>query len=153
MRKVSALDLIAVSQRLERESNLSIAIGSTDNWEKVSADSTGLATLTAIQALADAINEQCRGVRKTAPVENSPFDFEYIYRLYPRKLGKKRGIQLCIERIKDQHDYDRLKSAVVRYSRSVFGHDEKFIKHFSTFMNSWEDWAQPEPEAVVEVSL
>lgn len=78
----------------------------------------------------------------------SDFDFEILYSKYPRKQGKSSGIKICASQIKTQASYESLSKAIDRYR--VFLEKEKtepkFIKHFSTFMNSWKDWDIPQPE-------
>lgn len=73
------------------------------------------------------------------------FDFESLYKKYPRKLGKARGLQLCKSQIKSEADYQALSIAIDRYRGYIQAQstEEKFIKHFSTFMSSWRDWLDP----------
>jgi hypothetical protein len=68
------------------------------------------------------------------------FDFDTLYQQYPRKLGKKRGMGICRRRIKTKEDYAKLEFAIKKYSRYCGNFEAQFIKHFDTFMNSWEDW-------------
>jgi hypothetical protein len=73
------------------------------------------------------------------------FDFEKIYQAYPRKEGKKLGIEICVGQIKTQEDYEKLLGAVQRYSAHLkgAGTEPQLVKHFSSFMSSWTDWAEP----------
>ena len=77
-------------------------------------------------------------------IYSSKFNFDLIYDLYPKKVGKKKGLEKCRSQIKTQEQYDNLHKSVERYKKHCI--DEKtesqFIKHFSTFMNSWEDWIE-----------
>lgn len=70
------------------------------------------------------------------------FDFDEIYKSYPRKAGKKKGIDICKRHIKTEESFSQLKRAVENYGRicAEHGTDSKYIKHFSTFMNCWEDF-------------
>lgn len=79
-------------------------------------------------------------------------DFESLYLRYPRKLGKKKGIAACKVQIKTQIDFDNLKKAIAKYSAHCDKNrtEDKFIKHFSTFMNSWEDWLEDDAGQVVK---
>lgn len=75
--------------------------------------------------------------------EPSPqFDFEAIYKLYPRKSGKSIGINRCKSKIKSQAKYDALKQAVINYASECRNEnrEDQYIKQFSTFMNVWEDY-------------
>lgn len=73
------------------------------------------------------------------------FDFESLYEKYPRKVGKKAGMRACHARIKKQEDFDSLSGAIDRYNEYLArsSTEPQFIKHFSTFMNNWEDWSDP----------
>lgn len=72
------------------------------------------------------------------------FDFEEIYKNYPNKIGKKKGIDTCKVQIKTAEDFEKLKTAVLKYAAHCRTQriEAKFIKHFSTFMNSWTDWGE-----------
>ena len=85
-------------------------------------------------------------VEPGSPPANLVFDFQEIYRKYPRKRGKDRGLRACEKQIKTEADYRDLQTAVARYKESVRrdGTEMKFIKHFSTFMGDWRDWIDPE---------
>lgn len=72
----------------------------------------------------------------------SDTDFLEIYKLYPRKIGKAKGLQKCKAQIKTKEDLECLKKAVEVY-KSICqkeGTEKQYIKHFSTFMNCWRDY-------------
>lgn len=79
---------------------------------------------------------------KTVQKKTENFDFETIYELYPRKIGKKLGIKRLLINIKTPEKFQLLKEAVQTYAAFCLEHntEEKFIKHFSTWVNAWEDW-------------
>jgi hypothetical protein len=77
------------------------------------------------------------------PRRSSTLDLERVYELYPRKLGRKKGLQKCKAQIRTQVQFESLLAAVANYAAYVAGSDEKFIKHFDTFMGCWEDWIDP----------
>lgn len=88
------------------------------------------------------------GENKIRPVRPS-FDFEALYRAYPRKEGKSRGLIQCDAQIKTQSDYDALSGAIARYS----AHCQKtgqIVMHFGSFLGStrtghpWRDWLDQE---------
>jgi hypothetical protein len=70
------------------------------------------------------------------------FKFDTIYQEYPRKSGKKKAYEKLSKTIKTQDQFDNLLKAVKNYSRQIRENEteEKFIKHFSTFVNCWEDF-------------
>ena len=83
----------------------------------------------------------------TDPGSASPpglmFDFEAVYALYPRKEGRKKGLQRCRSQIKTREKYDALLRAVKNYSAKVT--DPQYLKHFDSFMGCWEDYADGSP--------
>ncbi len=93
---------------------------------------------------------QCSAVQFSAVQNNSKeksrasrsFDFESIYQEYPRKLGKAKGLKIAEREIKTEADFDRLLIAVKRYAGHVRREnvEANYVKHFSTFMGSWQDW-------------
>ena len=83
------------------------------------------------------------------------FDFEAIYKLYPRKIGKLQGISTLRKTIKTQQDYDDFCKAVRNYTleRQQNASDITFIKHFSSFVGTptnptWRDYIEEEEEFV-----
>lgn len=74
------------------------------------------------------------------------FDFEAIYKKYPRKDGKGGGLKICKAQVKTPEDFAALSHAVDRYAEHCKREisDPKFIRHFSTFMASWRDWLEPD---------
>lgn len=74
--------------------------------------------------------------------KESVFDFEAVYRKYPRKEGKSRGMSKLRTTIKDEATYDAFIFAAESYI--ALCHKErrepKFIKHWGTFVNNWTDY-------------
>jgi hypothetical protein len=68
------------------------------------------------------------------------FDFETIYQMYPRHIGKKTGIDKLKRIIQTPDKYQLLFQAVKNYAESVANVEQKFILHFSTFVNRFEDY-------------
>jgi len=68
------------------------------------------------------------------------FDFEKIYSAYPRKIGKAIGIERLKKTIKSQEDYLALQDAVNNYALECRQNasEEKYIKHFSSFIGTPE---------------
>lgn len=72
--------------------------------------------------------------------ERRAFDLEAAYRLYPRKEGKKRGLEKLAKAVKTPGDYASLMAAVKAYAEHRRGQDPQFTKHFDTWAGEWEDW-------------
>jgi hypothetical protein len=79
------------------------------------------------------------------------FDFESVYALYPRKEGRKKGLQRCRSQITTRLKYDALARAVKNYSAKVKAeHTEpQYVKQFDTFMGCWEDFVDYQPQLPV----
>ncbi len=72
---------------------------------------------------------------------------EKIYsELYPLKKGKSNGIKEILKQIKTPEDLEDFEKSVKKYADNcrVNRVDPKYIKHFSTFVNTWRDWLDPD---------
>ena len=72
--------------------------------------------------------------------QKSKFDLEALYQKYPRKIGKKKGLEKLSKEINTQEDYDKINIAINNYISYTQNDNLKFIKHFSTFVSDWKDW-------------
>lgn len=81
----------------------------------------------------------------------APLDFDSLYRKYPRKDGKSKGMATCRAQIKTPEDFAALSLAIDRYGEHIRHHgtEAKYIKHFSTFMHSWRDWLEADTGTAV----
>lgn len=79
-------------------------------------------------------------------------DFEALYQKYPRKEGKSSGLKTCKAQIKTEADYEMLSGAIDRYAEHCRTNvrETRFIKIFSTFMNQWRDWLDPDTGTAVK---
>lgn len=84
-------------------------------------------------------------------IKNPEFDFDSLYQLYPKKVGKQDGLRECGKQIKTPDDFAELKAAVERYREYVTRTpvNGEFIpapKDFSTFMRHgrWRDCLEPD---------
>jgi len=68
------------------------------------------------------------------------FDFEALYRRYPRKEGKQKGLDYCEETITTAAQYEALSRSIANYAAQVQGKDPQYTKHFSSFMRCWRDY-------------
>ncbi len=82
------------------------------------------------------------------------FDFEAIYKRYPRKQGKQDGLRKCKAQIKTKADYDALANALEKYIKHLRTQNTQpeYIKHFSTFMSSWRDWCDVDAGKIILVT-
>lgn len=74
------------------------------------------------------------------------FDFDKIYALYPRKEGKKKGVEKLIKIILTQTNYDDLSKSVANYAKLNRQTEKTYIKQFSSFVNCYEDYINIEVE-------
>lgn len=92
------------------------------------------------------MHEIQRGSKKRIDVtivsDIKSFDFEAVYKSYPRKQGKTPGMAWLKSNIKTEKDYVALAAAAKNYATytSNAATEEKFIKHFSTWVRQWRDW-------------
>lgn len=95
------------------------------------------------------------GARNLSPSRgrDAVFDFEGLYKLYPRKTGKAAGLEFCEKKIKTAEDYAALESAIKRFTAFHVKNrtEDRYIPYFSSFMgesNEWKDWLDPETGTV-----
>ncbi len=77
-------------------------------------------------------------IPETPEANRDEFDFISVYAAYPRKEGRKKGLQRCKTQITTRSKYDALTRAVANYAASLT--DVTYAKHFDTFMGCWEDY-------------
>jgi len=102
---------------------------------------------------------------RTDPIENVPnertnertnvrarvrnnFDFDRIYNAYPKKEGKKKGMDICASQIVTMNMFHDLEKAVLNYVTMCNNNktEKRYIKQFSSFMSCWEDYIEIEIE-------
>lgn len=84
------------------------------------------------------------------PDARERFDFAAIYAMYPRKVGKARGLKLCASKVKSEQKYQQLASAAQEMERLWSGatRDQlKFCPQFDTWVSKdrWLDAEQQGP--------
>jgi len=91
--------------------------------------------------------------RHTTPRDYSP-DFEVLWKLYPRRLGKRRAWISYYKLINESVPHSSLLQAVKNYATAMQGTEDRYIKHASTFLSHtqrpWEDWVTGNPTAESE---
>lgn len=72
------------------------------------------------------------------------FDFESLYQRYPRKEGKKRGMDRLRKTIQTKAEYQAFATAVDAYVRLCRdeNREPRYIKHWATFVNNWTDYLE-----------
>ena len=81
------------------------------------------------------------------------YDFEDIYKEYPRKQGKQAGFKKCRIIVKSQKIFLDLKKAVENYAIAMGHEDRQYIYKFSNFMDNWEDWIEMPEEQDTSVDI
>lgn len=73
-------------------------------------------------------------------------NFEDAYKAYPKKIGKKKGLQRLKKSVTTPEALEKFRQAVAAYSRYVAAQktEARYVKHFDTFVGCWEDWINPD---------
>jgi len=74
------------------------------------------------------------------------FDFDKLYKLYPRKKGKSRAFQIMKRDITSEVKYELLNRAIKNYADHCKGSEIQYVKYFSSFMSEWKDWIEVDSE-------
>lgn len=84
-------------------------------------------------------------ISKKGGVGGDENDSQQLYSDYPKKVGKKAGFAKLKTILKKEGNFDKLKIAIANYKTKLAkdSTDPKYIKHFDTFLSSWEDWLDP----------
>lgn len=90
-------------------------------------------------------NSTSTGTKENEIIYDANDIAEKLYKLYPRKAGKARGIQLVLAYLKNgrvitgqgkvKYNHIQIDLAIQAYTKKVQGYEEQYIKVFSTFMN------------------
>lgn len=100
---------------------------------------TGLDELRAYE-LCDILNG-LKHFRAPEPEPKVHFNFDEIYAHYPKKgPGKKQGYEWLKKNIKTKEQFDNCLIAVAKYASHCQNVEDKFIKHFSTWVKCYTDW-------------
>jgi hypothetical protein len=88
----------------------------------------------------------------TDDVGPADFDFESLYKKYPRKEGKDEGMKRLKERNFDRETFDQFEKAVNGYIAKINYEavEPRFIKHWSSFVGTlksepWRDYVEWRP--------
>lgn len=74
------------------------------------------------------------------------FDFEPIWKMYPKKLGKKEAFGYFQMTVKMDEDYENIKKALANYVGYIKTNcvEAKYIKAGCNWFNDWESWVDYE---------
>ena len=70
-------------------------------------------------------------------------DFEILYKRYPNKEGKRKGMDKLAKTIKTKEEYDKFELAMDNYIQLCINKKRiqgGFVKQWSTFVNNWTDY-------------
>ncbi len=83
-----------------------------------------------------------KGNINTSDFKISKSDIDALYKQYPRKEGKSKGIDKLLADLKTPQDIEDYKRAQLKYVQSCTQKktEAKYIKLFSSFVNCWRDW-------------
>lgn len=101
-------------------------------------------------------DEDGRTETDDTPTEQSAFDFESVFKLYPRRIKVSEGIRRAQKVILTQEEFDHFHIAVQRYAGYCDSErtPEKYIMHPTTFVEKrdekpyvqpWRDWVSYVP--------
>lgn len=75
---------------------------------------------------------------------------ESIYKEYPRKVGKAKGLAKLKSQLKTQTDLELCVRALAKFKKYHIdkGTLGEYIPHFSTWVSSWKDWLDEDVGAI-----
>ena len=95
------------------------------------------------QGIKQSLNNNIEDKKSNNIVNMFNQEFDELWELYPRKVGKAKAQQAYIKARKSGVDFDTIKQGVFNYSRYVENNkiEQEFIKHGSTWFNQqcWND--------------
>ncbi|MDD5551490.1 MAG: hypothetical protein PHS34_09535 [Candidatus Omnitrophica bacterium] len=78
-------------------------------------------------------------------VNKTMFDFESLWKRYPKRLGKKEALRHFRATVKTDEDWQNINKALDNYLQSKnVKENTQFIQHGSTWFNNWQDWIELE---------
>jgi len=123
-------------------------VGSGDPPKEVSRDQPE-----AVSSINNNIINKNKNLKDRDAQRPSLSEIENLYKKYPRKEGKTKGLRIAEREVRTAQDLQDLSTAIDNYRAYTQTRvkDKAFIKHFSTFMGEWRDWLEnehgkPEPE-------
>jgi hypothetical protein len=73
-------------------------------------------------------------------------EFEAMYEHYPRKIGKKKGFEWLKKNCSGPDMARDIRYSIYNYAKICKNErrEDKFIMHFTTFLNQWQDYYTPQ---------
>lgn len=91
-------------------------------------------------------------VYSTAKQPSSQFDFESVWALYPKRLGKKEALRHFNASVKTDQDFKDIHTALERFMQSEVAKRElKFVPYGSTWFNNWRDYLEVQADPQEEI--
>lgn len=92
------------------------------------------------EALLQQVEQKERKGKERKLNTTTSYDFEYLWRQYPRREGRKAAERFFRCSVKTDKDFDDIKIALENYRESVKNSEMRFIKQGSTWFNNWRDY-------------
>lgn len=83
---------------------------------------------------------------------NSDIESAYL-EYYPRKIGKRKGLEFLANKSWNSERISNLITAIKNYASFCQENEteQKYIKHFSSWVREWEDWIKIDrPKTIAE---
>lgn len=83
-------------------------------------------------------------IKKIKKNKNYDSDFDLLWAIYPRRLGRKDAFRHFKASVKTEGDIANIKIALNNFIAYIKAEktEEKYISHGSTWFNNWEDWIE-----------
>lgn len=139
----------SVTEVTNRDSGVTECDKSSRNQSKTSRPVTSCHSVPSLAVPSQTDLDLSVDVDLSGPRGHNGFDLEAIYRLYPRKRGKKDGMSKLSDKVTADHGvYLLVMAAVEQMAAAWKGHDTHYCPMFSTFVNQemWADGELPMPK-------
>lgn len=70
--------------------------------------------------------------------------FDLLWSRYPRKLGLTSARKYYNSSVKTEQDKSLIETALNKYLKYIDGKEIQYVKHASTWFNSWREWVEYE---------
>lgn len=133
IRNIQNATIISTIQKLQRNQTVQIS-------EQICTDDFDLSCTTN-----ERTNDTNTSLCDARPAAPSSFDFEILYKGWPRKIGKAKGMARLVAMVRDQKTYDLFAKAVRNYAQVTNGRDDEHKLHWSSFVGTkaaplWRDY-------------
>lgn len=84
--------------------------------------------------------------------KDKSFDFEFIWKQYPKPIGKKQALKHFTASVKSDDDFANIQRALDNYKKSDTV-SRGFVQNGSTWFNNWQDWIPKETKPERKLTL